>query len=151
MTSRSAPVNRATPRSAPPPARSWRESVEWGRKAIHVCSTLLAVWVLLVDDPRATLGLALATVFVIAVDLSRLRAKRWALWIYRTFPLIFRRDDKTILGVHMIGVAASELIHVGMMVVHLGGTIDDLLSGVFNYPTMSEVYRIAALDGLNRL
>ncbi|MCA9504227.1 MAG: Si-specific NAD(P)(+) transhydrogenase [Spirochaetaceae bacterium] len=65
--------------------------------------------------------------------------------------LIFRRDDKTILGVHMIGVAASELIHVGMMVVHLGGTIDDLLSGVFNYPTMSEVYRIAALDGLNRL
>jgi len=94
MTAQNAPAKRETPPSAPPPARPWRESVEWGRKAIHVCSTLLAVWVLLVDDPRATLGLGLATVFVIAVDLSRLRAKRWALWIYRTFPLIFRRDER---------------------------------------------------------
>jgi len=76
------------------PARSWRESVEWGRKAIHASSTLLAVWVLMVDDPVATFGLAIATVFVIAVDLSRLRAKRWALWIYRRFPLIFRRDER---------------------------------------------------------
>lgn len=109
MTSRSAPANRATPRSAPPPARSWRESVEWGRKAIHVCSTLLAVWVLLVDDPRATLGLALATVFVIAVDLSRLRAKRWALWIYRTFPLIFRRDERHTLSGASVMMAGATI------------------------------------------
>lgn len=65
--------------------------------------------------------------------------------------LIFRRDTKEILGVHMIGVAASELIHLGMMLVHTGGTLDHILSAVFNYPTMSEVYRIAALDGINRL
>jgi NAD(P) transhydrogenase len=65
--------------------------------------------------------------------------------------LIFRRDTKEILGVHMIGVAASELIHVGMILLHMGGTLDDILSAVFNYPTMSEVYRIAALDGINRL
>ena len=65
--------------------------------------------------------------------------------------LIFRRDTREVLGVHMIGVASSELIHVGMLLLHMKGTIDHLLSSVFNYPTLSESYRIAALDGLNRL
>ena len=65
--------------------------------------------------------------------------------------LIFRRDNRKILGVHMIGVAASELIHTGMMLIHTGATIDHILSAVFNYPTLSECYRIAALDGANRL
>ena len=65
--------------------------------------------------------------------------------------LIFRRDTKEILGVHIIGVAASELIHVGMILIHTGATIDHILSAVFNYPTLSEAYRIAALDGINRL
>jgi len=65
--------------------------------------------------------------------------------------LIFRRDTRTIVGVHMIGVAASELIHIGLLLVQMGGTLDDVLGAVFNYPTMSETYRIAALDGLNRL
>lgn len=65
--------------------------------------------------------------------------------------LIFRRDTRAILGVHMIGTAASELIHIGLMLVQMGGTLDDLLGAVFNYPTISETYRIAALDGLNRL
>lgn len=65
--------------------------------------------------------------------------------------LIFRRDTREILGVHMIGVAASELIHVGMLLVHTGGTLDHVLSAVFNYPTLSEAYRVAALDGINRL
>ena len=90
------------------PARTWRESVEWGRKAIHVCSTVLAVWVLLVDEPAATLGQSIATVFVIAVDLARLRAKRWALWMYRTFPLIFRRDERqTLSGASVMMAGAS--------------------------------------------
>lgn len=65
--------------------------------------------------------------------------------------LIFRRDTHEILGVHMIGVAASELVHIGLMLVQMGGTLDDLQGTVFNYPTLSEAYRIAALDGLNRL
>ena len=65
--------------------------------------------------------------------------------------LIFRRDTRAILGVHMIGVAASELIHVGMILLHTGATLDHILSAVFNYPTLSEAYRIAALDGVNRL
>jgi len=65
--------------------------------------------------------------------------------------LIFRRDTREILGVHMVGVAASELIHIGMMLLHTGATLDHILSAVFNYPTLSEAYRIAALDGINRL
>jgi NAD(P) transhydrogenase len=65
--------------------------------------------------------------------------------------LIFRRDTREILGVHMIGIAASELVHIGLMLVQMHGTLDDLQGAVFNYPTMSETYRIAALDGLNRL
>lgn len=106
-------------RTEPParPARSWRESVEWSRKAIHVCSSLLAVWVLTVDEPTASLGLAGATLFVIGVDLARLRAKRWALWMYRTFPLIFRRDERQTLSggsVMMAGAAiASYLFPAG--------------------------------------
>ena len=65
--------------------------------------------------------------------------------------LLFRRDTREILGVHMIGVAASELIHIGMMLLHTNSTLDHITSAVFNYPTLSEAYRIAALDGLNRL
>lgn len=109
MSSRQATARRAPTPPTPPPARSWRESVEWGRKAIHVCSTLLAVWVLWVDDPTATAGLAVATVFVIAVDLSRLRAKRWALWIYRTFPLIFRRDERQTLSGASVMMAGATV------------------------------------------
>ncbi len=94
---------------ASPPQRSWRESVEWSRKAIHVTSSLLAIWVLLVEDPVATGGLGIATLFVIAVDLSRLRAKRWALWIYRTFPLIFRRDERVTLSGASVMMAGSTI------------------------------------------
>ena len=91
------------------PARTWRESVEWGRKAIHVCSTVLAVWVLLMDEPSATFGLAAATVFILAVDLARLRAKRWALWMYRTFPLIFRRDERQTLSGASVMMAGATM------------------------------------------
>ncbi len=65
--------------------------------------------------------------------------------------LVFRRDTREVVGVHMIGVAASELIHVGLLLIQMHGTLDDLQGAVFNYPTLSEAYRIAALDGLNRL
>lgn len=65
--------------------------------------------------------------------------------------LVFRREDRVLLGVHLIGHASSELVHIGMAVVHTGGTIDQLADSVFNYPTLSEAYRVAALDGINRL
>jgi NAD(P) transhydrogenase len=65
--------------------------------------------------------------------------------------LVFRREDRVLLGVHLIGHGSSELVHIGMAVVHNGGTIDQLADSVFNYPTLSEAYRVAALDGINRL
>ena len=92
---------------------SWRESVEWGRKGFHVCSSVLAVWAYLVDDPLATVGLVLAALLVIAVDLARLSLRRWALWAYRTFPLIFRREERYRLSgasVMMIGAAATSFL-----------------------------------------
>lgn len=99
--------------SSRPRELSWRESVEWGRKGFHVCSSVLAVWTFLMDDPVATLGLAAAALLVIAVDVARLSMKSWALWAYRTFPLIFRREERHMLSgasVMMIGATATSFL-----------------------------------------
>ena len=55
------------------------------------------------------------------------------------------------LGVHIVGEGASELIHIGQAVINLGGTIDYFVENSFNYPTLAEGYKIAALDIWNRL
>ncbi len=65
--------------------------------------------------------------------------------------LIFSRTDKKLLGVSIIGENATELIHVGMMVLDNGLTIDEFIEQVFNYPTLSELYKYAAYDGLGNL
>jgi len=52
---------------------------------------------------------------------------------------------------HLIGDEATELIHVGMMVMQLGGTLDTFVQSVFNYPTLGDIYKHAAEDGLGRL
>jgi NAD(P) transhydrogenase len=65
--------------------------------------------------------------------------------------LIFRIPDKTLLGVHIIGEGASELIHVGLMVMQAGGTLDTFIDAVFNYPSLSDSYKYAAYDGLGAL
>jgi NAD(P) transhydrogenase len=65
--------------------------------------------------------------------------------------LIFRRDDRQLLGVHIIGESATELIHLGMVVLEQGGKIDSFIELVFNYPTLSEAYKYAAYDGLGNL
>jgi NAD(P) transhydrogenase len=62
--------------------------------------------------------------------------------------LLFRYPDKTLLGVHVIGENASELVHVGLMVLELGGTIDVFIHTVFNYPSLGDTYKYAAYDGL---
>jgi NAD(P) transhydrogenase len=59
--------------------------------------------------------------------------------------------DRTILGVHVFGTGATELVHIGQLVMAMGGTIDVLLDTVFNYPTLAESYKVAALDATNRL
>jgi NAD(P) transhydrogenase len=65
--------------------------------------------------------------------------------------LIFDRASKKLLGISIIGESATELIHVGMMVLDHGGTIDEFIEQVFNYPTLSETYKYAAYDGLGNL
>jgi NAD(P) transhydrogenase len=65
--------------------------------------------------------------------------------------LIFHRETKLILGVHIIGEGASELLHIGQAVMLLGGTVEYFVNTVFNYPTLAECYKAAAFNGLNKL
>lgn len=65
--------------------------------------------------------------------------------------LLVSREDHTILGVHVLGTNATELIHIGQTVMGLNGTVDYLVDTVFNYPTLAESYKVAALDARNRL
>jgi NAD(P) transhydrogenase len=65
--------------------------------------------------------------------------------------LLFHRDTRKLLGVHVIGEAATEIVHIGQTVMGFDGTIDYFRDTVFNYPTMAECYKVAALDGLNKL
>jgi len=58
------------------------------------------------------------------------------------------RATLKILGVHIVGESASELIHIGQLVMNLDGTVMDLVRNVFNYPTLAECYKLAALDCL---
>lgn len=65
--------------------------------------------------------------------------------------LIFDPDSLKLLGVHIIGDQATELVHIGQAVLTLGATIEYFRDTVFNYPTLAEAYKVAALDGLNKL
>ncbi len=65
--------------------------------------------------------------------------------------IIFSLEDKRILGIHIVGEGATELVHIGQAVMTLGGTLDYFIDAVFNYPTLAEAYKIAALDGWNRI
>jgi NAD(P) transhydrogenase len=64
--------------------------------------------------------------------------------------LVFRRITRELLGVHILGDIASELIHQGQSVIHQGGTIDHFIHSTYNVPTQSEAYKYAAYDGLQR-
>jgi NAD(P) transhydrogenase len=65
--------------------------------------------------------------------------------------LVFSPDDKRLLGVHLIGELASELVHIGAHVMAANGTIDAFIQAVYNYPTLSDAYKYAAYDGLGQL
>ena len=65
--------------------------------------------------------------------------------------LLFHRNTLKLLGVHAIGERATEIIHIGQAVLGFGGTIAYFRDSVFNYPTLAEAYKVAALDGFNRL
>ena len=65
--------------------------------------------------------------------------------------MLFHREDRRLLGVHAIGTGATELIHIGQAVLALGGGLDYFIETVFNYPTLAECYKVAALDAFNKL
>ncbi len=67
------------------------------------------------------------------------------------FKILFHADTLEILGVHIIGRAATELIHVGQIAMSFNARIDYFIDQVFNYPTYAEGYRIAALNGFNKI
>ena len=65
--------------------------------------------------------------------------------------LIFHRETRELLGIHIIGDDAADLIHIGQAVFSLKGTVDYFVDAVFNYPTLAECYKAAAFNGLNKL
>ncbi len=65
--------------------------------------------------------------------------------------LIFSTDTRRLLGAHIVGEGATELIHIGQAVLNLKGTIDYFIENTFNYPTLAEAYKIAGLDAWNRM
>jgi NAD(P) transhydrogenase len=65
--------------------------------------------------------------------------------------LIFHRDTRQLLGAHALGTQAAELIHVGQAVLTYKGTLEYFVDTVFNYPTLAECYKVAALDARNKL
>ena len=65
--------------------------------------------------------------------------------------LLFNMETRQLLGVHIIGEGASELVHIGQAVLAFGGSVDYFVTNVFNYPTLAECYKTAAFDGINRL
>ncbi len=65
--------------------------------------------------------------------------------------LLFDRQSRKLLGVHAIGQRATEIIHIGQAVIFYGGSVEYFRDMVFNYPTLAEAYKVAALDGLNKL
>jgi NAD(P) transhydrogenase len=65
--------------------------------------------------------------------------------------LLIHEETRAILGVHVIGTGATELIHIGQAVMTFNGTVDYFINTVFNYPTLAECYKVAALNGSNKL
>lgn len=65
--------------------------------------------------------------------------------------MLFSIETQKLLGVHIIGEGATELVHIGQAVISLGGTLDYFVQTVYNYPTLAEAYKVAALDAYNRM
>jgi NAD(P) transhydrogenase len=70
---------------------------------------------------------------------------------YGMLKLLVSPDDRRLLGVHIFGTGATELIHIGQAVMGCGGTVEYLVDTVFNYPTLAESYKTAALDAINKI
>jgi NAD(P) transhydrogenase len=65
--------------------------------------------------------------------------------------MLFALETRRLLGIHIMGEGATELIHIGQAVLNLEGTLDYFVENTFNYPTLAEAYKVAALDAWNRM
>jgi len=70
---------------------------------------------------------------------------------YGMLKLLVCTQTRSLLGVHVFGSHATELVHIGQAIMTCGGTVDHLVDTVFNYPTLSEAYKVAALDAVNKM
>ncbi len=70
---------------------------------------------------------------------------------YGMLKLLVSLEDRSLLGVHVFGTGATELVHIGQAVMGCGGSVDYLVDAVFNYPTLAESYKVAALDATNKM
>jgi NAD(P) transhydrogenase len=70
---------------------------------------------------------------------------------YGMLKLLVSPLDRKVLGVHLFGTGATEIVHIGQAVMGCGGTVDYLMEAVFNYPTLAEAYKVAALDVTNKM
>ena len=70
---------------------------------------------------------------------------------YGMLKLLVSTETRKLLGVHVFGTGATELVHIGQAVMGCGGTVDYLVDTVFNYPTLAEAYKVAALDAMNKM
>jgi NAD(P) transhydrogenase len=70
---------------------------------------------------------------------------------YGMLKLLVSLEDRRLLGVHVFGTNATEIVHIGQAVMGNGGTVDYLVDAVFNYPTLAEAYKVAALDAANKM
>lgn len=70
---------------------------------------------------------------------------------YGMLKILVSTDDLKLLGVHIFGSGATDLVHIGQAVMGCGGTVEYLVDAVFNYPTLSEAYKVAALDVMNKI
>ncbi|OBF23021.1 NAD(P)(+) transhydrogenase [Mycobacterium kubicae] len=70
---------------------------------------------------------------------------------YGMLKLLVSTTDRKLLGAHLFGTSATEMVHIGQAVMGCGGTVDYLVDAVFNYPTFSEAYKVAALDVTNKM
>jgi len=70
---------------------------------------------------------------------------------YGMLKLLVSTEDRKLLGVHVFGTNATDLVHIGQAIMGCGGTVDYLVDTVLNYPTLSEAYKVAALDVTNKI
>jgi NAD(P) transhydrogenase len=70
---------------------------------------------------------------------------------YGMLELLVSTVDRTLLGVHVFGTNATDLVHIGQAIMGCGGTVDYLIDTVVNYPTLSEAYKVVALNATNKI